>query len=258
MIFLPMTDTTASEANAPLTGSMYLYTQPELLNSEAHADLGLVQPTQPFAFAAKVRAIPIIANEFSSVQKSYPIVFNSLDNPMPVAVVGLLEDKNLFVDEHGEWSPYRYVPAYLRRYPFALAGSPGQQAAVVVDVASSRVSKNPEHAFFKDGQVTAQTQTMIDFCQRYDTELQQTAAFGQRLKALDLLVQQTATRNQPDGAEPEVVAQFITIDLARVTKLSPALQSELFLNGYLSTIFAQGFSMENWNTLIALRAKQKP
>ena len=252
-----MTETPSSDAIEPLTGSMFLYTQPELLNAGIHNGLGLIKPPQPFAFAAKVRAIPIVANEFTSAQKHYPIVFNSLENPMPVAVVGLLEDTNLFVDEQGEWDAYQYIPAYLRRYPFALAGSQGKQAAVVVDVASNRISKSPEHAFFKDGQVTPETQAMIDFCQRYDQELQQTTAFGQRLRELDLLEQQTATRNLPDGAEAEVVAQFVTIDMQRVTKLSPELQSELFLNGYLSKIFAQSFSMENWNTLIALRGKQQ-
>jgi hypothetical protein len=252
-----MTEAPSSDAVPPLTGSMFLYTQPELLNAGIHHGMGLTHPPQPFAFAAKVRAIPIVANEFSSVQKHYPVVFNSLDNPMPVAVVGLLEDKNLFINDIGEWHAYRYIPAYLRRYPFALAGSQDQQAAVVVDVASSRVSQSPEHAFFKDGQVTPETQGMIDFCQRYDNELQQTAAFCQRLKELDLLVQQTATRNRPDGAEAEVVAQFITIDMQRVSELNSALHSELFLNGYLSRIFAQNFSMENWNTLIALRGEQQ-
>jgi hypothetical protein len=252
-----MTEKPSSDAIEPLTGSMFLYIQPELLNAGTHQSLGLTQPPQPFAFAAKVRAIPIVSNEFTSVQKHYPIVFNSLDNPMPVAVVGLVEDNNLFVDEHGEWDAYRYIPAYLRRYPFALAGSQDKQAAVVVDVASTRISKSPEHAFFKDGQVTPETQAMIDFCQRYDQELQQTAAFGKRLKELDLLEQQTATRHQPDGAEAEAVAQFITIDMQRVSKLSQELQSELFLNNYLSRIFAQNFSMENWNTLIALRGERQ-
>ena len=237
-----------------LTGSMFLYSRPELLNPEAHAGLGIKVVPKPFEFAAGIKAVPIVASEFASAQKHYPIVFSSMENPMPLAFVGILEEKNLFVTSAGKWDLHAYVPAYLRCYPFALAAAEGQdQSAVVIDVGSSRVGQAPDLPFFKAGAVTAETTNMIDFCSQFAREMSITTAFCQRLKALDLLAQQTATNTAADGKTETTVAQFITLDMQKVNNLPPAVLQELLQNAYLSAIFAQAFSMENWTHLINRR-----
>ena len=52
---------------------------------------------------------------------------------MPLAVVGLQDEVNLFVDEGGAWAENTYVPAYLRTHPFALARTGGDRVALVLD-----------------------------------------------------------------------------------------------------------------------------
>jgi hypothetical protein len=237
-----------------LTGTMFLYERPELLNPEVHAGLGIKVPTKPFEFAAGIKAVPIVASEISSAQKHYPIVFSSMENPMPLAVVGILEEQNLFVGADGKWDTHAYVPAYLRCYPFALAAATGQdQSAVVIDAGASRVTKEPDFPFFKDGAVTAETNSMIDFCSKFAQEMSDTTTFCQRLKALDLLAQQTATNTAADGKTETTVAQFITLDMQKVNNLPPKVLQELLQNAYLGAIFAQAFSMENWTHLINRR-----
>ena len=117
-----MTDqTTAAGQDTAPDGQKLFYRQPELLNHEAHGSLGLRMPERPFEFARKSRALPLTLSEIASAQKHFPIVFSDLDNPVPLAVVGTLDDVNLFIDEQGQWERETYIPAYVRCYPFALA-----------------------------------------------------------------------------------------------------------------------------------------
>ena len=89
-----MTDSTSANTgnttnSATIDGNMFLYKRPVLLNLEEHGKLGLQKRPNPFEFVKTVKAIPIVAAEFSSVQKHYPIVFSNLDNPAALAIVGL-------------------------------------------------------------------------------------------------------------------------------------------------------------------------
>ncbi|MCB1644212.1 MAG: SapC family protein [Pseudomonadales bacterium] len=244
-----MTENTVSTPE--LTGKMFLYGQPELLSLEAHGDLGLVRLDKPFEFASKIKAVPIVSTEFSSIQKHYPIAFTGVDNPTPVAVVGLADEVNVFVKD-GFWDESCYIPSYLRRHPFALATTGEDQAALVVDVASERVGKNPDFPFFKDGEVTQETRSMLDFCGQFTQEVNRTVNLCNLLKELDLLVSQTATRTNAKGEE-EHVANFVSIDGQKVAALPGAKLEELMQNGALAAIFSQAFSMENWNRLFERR-----
>ena len=131
-------------------GQKLFYRQPELLNFEAHGALGLRVPDRPFEFARKSRALPVTLSEIASAQKHFPIVFSDLENPVPLAVVGTIDDVNLFIDEQGQWERGTYIPAYVRCYPFALAARSKDEFAVVIDrehavVAAHALNGRPVH-----------------------------------------------------------------------------------------------------------------
>ena len=84
-------------------GSMFLYKQPEYLNREDHADLGWTSPAKPFSFAKEIMSVPLVASEISSAQKHYPVIFTGKDNPVPMAVLSVMKDRNMFVDAQGQW-----------------------------------------------------------------------------------------------------------------------------------------------------------
>jgi hypothetical protein len=236
-------------------GKMMFYKQPELLNHQVHGALGLVKPERPFEFARKTRAVPVTVPEFQVAQKSFPIIFSELDNPMPLAVVGRADDINLFVDADGNWAPGVYIPAYVRRYPFALATRSEDQFVVVVDRAADSVSETPEQPFFDGEKLTPQTQSLIDFCGQYDAEIRATAHFGVRLRELGLLTGQQVSRKNPDG-EDEVIANYVAVDVDKLNKLEGDVLQELFKNGYLSAIFAHLFSLENWQRVLDRHVRQ--
>src|SRR5262245_19999312 len=59
-----------------------------------------------------------MAAEFSSAALEYAIVFGDKgDVVMPVAVLGVRTDENLYVTMQGGWQA-KYIPAFVRRYPF--------------------------------------------------------------------------------------------------------------------------------------------
>lgn len=92
------------------------------LQNERHAKLNVKQ-IDSFFFAADLHVASIMANEFYRAASTYPIVFiedQTEDAFRPVVLLGLQPQENLFVNAEGRWEA-TYVPAIIRRYPFALA-----------------------------------------------------------------------------------------------------------------------------------------
>jgi hypothetical protein len=235
-------------------GKKLFYRQPELLNHQVHGSLGLIRPERPFEFARHARALPVTLPEFQSAQKSYPIVFSDMDNPLPVAVVGMADDFNLYVDDAGNWERGTYIPAYVRCYPFALAARSDDQFAVVIDRAAESISENTAQPFFAGDQVTQETQKLIDFCGQYDAESKATAHFGQRLKELGLLAGQQVSSKNASG-EDEAIARYVAVDPAKLNGIDGDVVKELFSNGFRAAIFAHLFSLENWQQVLDRHAR---
>ena len=228
---------------------MFLYSQPELLNPDDHGKLGLVTSADNYGFVRSVRAVPIAVSEISSAAKHYPVIFSDVDSPALLAILGI-ENRNLFVDEDGSWEPNRYVPAYFRSHPFALASSEDEQLAVVIDRAAPSVSDSPEIPFYEGRELSASIKDRVDFCVTFTGHRRQTTTFCERLKELGLLMRSQITRRQDDNSEGPRVAAFATVDGEKLKKLDDKLVLELHTNGMLPAIYAHISSLENWNYLI--------
>src|SRR3546814_9748077 len=90
------------------------------LSSVDQADSHALPPDSA-EFLVGQPAIPLTSDEFVSACRFFPIVFSAGDNPVPLALMGLNEGINTFVDDEGKLINPVYVPAYIRRYPFLLA-----------------------------------------------------------------------------------------------------------------------------------------
>ncbi len=246
-----MTDT-KNPSEAPLEGRMFLYNQPELLNHQQHGQLGLSRIEKPFGYAQQTRALPVTLGELGTAQKFYPVVFSDAEDPVPLCVMGVFDDRNLFIGDDGQWEPMAYIPAYIRCYPFAFATRSDTQYAVVIDRAAEAVTESPDQPFFDGENVTPLTQGLIDFCGQYDAERRRTREFGMKLKDLGLLTGQQATQT-PKGGEEQVIASYVAVDARKLGELAPDVLQELHKDGSLAGIFAHLFSLENWQRLVARR-----
>ncbi|MFK7913391.1 MAG: SapC family protein [Pseudomonadales bacterium] len=236
-----------------LDGSVYLYDQPELLSVKTHGDLGIDLGANRYGFTAKTRLVPLVFSEIASAQKHYPVVFSELGNPMPLAVLGVLEDRNLYVDDDGNWEARSYVPSYLRRYPFALARRNEEQFSMVIDRGAAVISKTPDLPFFEGDQPSESTSRMMEFCRQYDAATAQTKAFCERLKELELLVDQQVTHQPESASEPVTLANYVAVDTTKLQTLAAGELAELHQQGWLASIYAHAFSLENWNQLLERR-----
>lgn len=247
-----------STAHENFEGNMFLYTQPQLLTVEDHGHLGLNMSDQPYDFVRSIRVVPLAAAELSTAQKHYPVIFSDLEKPTPLAVVGVLEDRNLFVDDNGNWDSAAYVPSYLRCYPFAMASRQDDKYAVVIDRAAPVISENPDQPFFDGQALTAPIQARVDFCAQFAAHQPATRAFCDRLVELELLSGQQATFTPEGEGEEQTFASYVAVDFDKLRELDATTVEKLFQNGMLAAIYAHGFSQENWFQLLKRRQHLSP
>lgn len=236
-------------------GTMFLYQQPEYLSKKAHEGLGWTMPNDPYSFAADINSVPLVLSEIPFAQKFYPIVFSGVDNAQPLAVFSVGSGRNLFVGDDGHWEDGCYIPAYLRRYPFATVQGEGDKVAVVIDRASNGIVLNSELPFFEGESISASTQSMIDLSVKYEAERKNTHLLMDSLSALGLLKEQHLS--QPSSGEDIALANFISIDGSGVESLGGEDLEQLNRKGYLPLIYAQLFSQENWGKLIHRMPKKE-
>lgn len=153
-----------------------MFTKLTPINKEQHAKLK-VKAIESFEFASKFHIASVMVHEFVRAASVYPIVFledKNQDEFRPVTLLSLDAGENLFVDESGKWQA-SYVPAIIRRYPFALARNPEQDNfTVCVDEDSKYVgTEDGQPLFNESGEPTA----VIENVKRYLGELQQMEVF---------------------------------------------------------------------------------
>ena len=106
--------------------------------------------------------------------------------------LGLVANENLQLN--GTRWDARYVPAFIRRFPFLTAGVQGSAApGVFVDAAWKGFSDTEGEALFDaDGKPTEVLANAVQFLQRFDEEQQRTRLFCSRILELDLLKEMQA------------------------------------------------------------------
>ncbi len=234
---------------------MFLFEKPELINKEQHGDLALSKPDKRYGFCANCRAIPLTVSEIPAALKDYPVVFASPEQMIPLAIVGLIDDVNLFVTETGEWENQRYIPGYIRRYPFGVATqTDSDRFAIVVDTAFAGLQKGGDTPLFENGEPSEMTNQTIEFCKTYEEDRMRTIEFGERVKSLGVSKGQSAQFTPAGETEPRTFAEYLGVDENAIKELSGDQLAELRDNGLLPLLYAMVMSMGNWRMLLQRRA----
>lgn len=85
-------------ASSPTTPQLpLLYKDIIPLNSREHASWRS-RKTDKAAWLANQHAVPLTVEEFSQAQRHFPIIFSSGGDPVPLALMGMKEGTNVFVD----------------------------------------------------------------------------------------------------------------------------------------------------------------
>lgn len=249
-----MNQPSATTPERPFLGKMFLYENPQLLTKEEHSGLGLSAVARPYDFVRTVRALPLVTLEFPAAQRDYPIVFSDTELPAPLAVLGVVDDVNLYVDESGNWERAHYIPSYVRCHPISFAAARDDQLAVVIDRAAPAISEQPDEPFFDGDKLAEKMQARVDFSARYHYEGTKTKGFCERMKALQLFTGQQVMHRPLGASEERPIGRYTAIDTDKLVKLDAETLRELNADGSLAAIYAHVFSLQNWNRLLERRA----
>lgn len=234
-------------------GSMPLfYNSPVPLDAQAHKTKAL-KPNFGFNFTKTVNAVPINVIEMPQVSHSYPIAFSPDGNATPVAIVGLRDQENLFLQDDGTWIEECYIPAYIRRYPFIFSELPdSDQLTLCVDMHDDVIEENGEQPFFdKDGKPTDLANNALEFCKSYHAAAGQTVNFSKALVEANILVDREAELNVAGGKKIKF-SGFQIIDEEKLAKLDDKAFLKLRKDGWLPYIYAHLFSGAQWQRMTRL------
>jgi hypothetical protein len=202
-------------------------------------------------------AVPLTVDEFSLAQRHFPIVFSTGDNPVPLALFGLNEGVNVYVDDKGQLEEQIYLPAYVRRYPFMLARiDPNNDDMTLCFDPSCKVLgefKDGEPLFTENG-ASDFTKNIMQFCERFEQSGQLTQTFIDELKKHDLLMdgEVSIKRNEADeNAQPFVYRGFKMINYEKFKEVRGDQLRTWNQNGFLALVHAHILSLDLLRVIFA-------
>ena len=246
--------TAAPNQNLPM-----FYNDLQPLNATQHATLK-VRQVEKSPFIAKTHAIPVTVDEFGLAQRDYPIVFSIGENPIPIALMGLNEGINVFLDADGRAVDSSiYIPAYIRRYPFLLArlNPESDELSLCFDPTSEAVGEFADGQPLFDGdQPSDATKAILEFCEQFETAGQRTAAFMEDVKKSGLLMDGEVAI-QPEGyQQPFIYRGFQMIDEEKLRELRGDELRKYNQNGMLPLLYAHLFSLSQMRDVFSRQLAQ--
>ncbi|OOG45552.1 SapC family protein [Rhodanobacter sp. C01] len=235
------------------------YERPVPLNRTAHKDLRL-KGLPTLKFAMNVHSVPLTGAEFGLAARDLLIVFagNDVNDAGPIALLGLRENENLFVDADGQWAPNSYVPAFVRRYPFVLAEKPagqeGEELTVFLDEHYEGFGTvEGERLFKEDGTDTELLTNAVRFLGEFQQNIQRTRWFMEQLRKHDLLEPRNIRlqKDGKDGAEGRSINLngLFVVNEDKLRALDEKTTHEFAREGVFGWIYAHIMSLANIDRL---------
>lgn len=214
-----------------------------------------IRQIEGFGFASGFHIASIMAHEFARAASIYPIVFledKEQDEFRPVVLMGLDAGENLFVNADGKWAA-SYIPAIIRRYPFALARTNEEgRFTVCIDEGSDLISDTDGIALFNEQGEPAEP---LENVKRYLGELQQMDAFTREfchyLTSHNLFTPLNMRVRQADQVKN--INGCYVINEERLNALSNERFAEVREKQYLPAIYAHLVSLAQIERLVMLK-----
>ncbi|HKA45834.1 MAG TPA: SapC family protein [Burkholderiales bacterium] len=212
----------------------------------------------PLVFRS-LAALPLSFTEFAVACRDYPIAFLSAADGggfIPMVVLGLENQQNLFVTSDGSWENGAYIPAYVRRYPFCMTKvtvDGREQAERVACVEKRAINDKGDALFDQQGEPLAGWQARQKLLFEYEADLLRSEDMCRAIGALQLFDPFTM-QAVPSEGEPLAMTGMHRIAEQKLAELAPEQIKELVQKGILSRIYAHLISLNNFGRLLERRA----
>ncbi|MEO5339937.1 MAG: SapC family protein [Magnetococcus sp. MYC-9] len=235
---------------------LLFYEKPVALNREQHRAWRMDPACFTLSFARHTNSVIVTGAEFIHLAKEYPVVFaRTGERITPLALLGLRNDENLFVDTTGQWDA-RYVPAFVRRYPFVLADEGSGRLTVCIDEGFAGFNTATGTPLFDEvGEQSPLLGKAIDFLKEFQGQHQRTELFVNRLQEMELLSEWTA---QVEVANMGKIAMagLQVVDEKKLLGLDQERTLTLFRSGELGWVYAHLLSLSNLGRLAERLARR--
>lgn len=229
---------------------LLIYETAVVVNDARHRNTS-VEPKGGFAFSAGINAVPLMAVEFLHAANEYAIVFTEAgDEVLPAVVLGVRDGQNLYLSSEQQWQA-RYVPAFIRRYPFVFSRSAdGKTFTLCLDEKYPGVNSEGrgDRLFNDEGKPTPYVERVLKFLQEYQAQFERTRAFGRRAKELGLLEPMQAQVVSPNG-EKLSLSGFLSVRREKLRALPPETLAMLARTDELELLYLQLHSLRNFESV---------
>jgi hypothetical protein len=230
-----------------MASQLLIYESAVPVSAARHADAA-VEAGNDFGFTRKVNSVPLMAVEFPQAASEYAIVFGGTAQAfLPAVILGMRGDENLYLSEQGGWEA-KYVPAFVRRYPFVFASAPdGKTFTLCIDEAFPGFNREGrgQRLFGEDRKPSAYVASVLKFLEQYQIEFRRTQAFCEKLKALELLEPMRAQAKLGSG-EQVALTGFLAVNRDKLKALPGDRLAELARTHELELLYLHLHSMRNF------------
>lgn len=238
---------------------LMIYDNIQPLSSEVHRNWSVL--VENYSFVSHMISVPLLATEIPFAAAEYPIVFSATATEgeyIPLAIMGLKEGENLLLNEKNQFDT-RYIPAFIRRYPFVLGGDKAADTmALCIDADSPAVIQDGSKGrklFEENGDQSEHLKEVVEFLKDYQYRAEMTKLFCKRLHELDLLepMQANITFKGREDANLNLTG-FYVVKREKLKALSDADALDLFKKDGLELIYSHIQSLANLNHLITKKS----
>ncbi|EYC50670.1 SapC protein [Hylemonella gracilis str. Niagara R] len=205
------------------------------LNRERHKKLRLKALDDGFAFSAGVNSVPLAGIEFFEASRDMTVLFKKGDDGrfFPVVMMSLSNSGHELVDVQGNWQG-SYVPAFIRRYPFALAAD----GTVCVDEKSQALSESEGELLFTESGQSESLEKVLAFLRQFDTEMRRTRDFCDALAQKGLLAPFEVEVRPRDGGRPVRLQGLHAVNTQKFSELRGDTLELWFTKSWVAWIYA--------------------
>lgn len=224
------------------------YDDPVILDARTHGGL-MLAANRKFAFARNVNCVPVLLGEMTKLLPFYPVIFTTGKEPILVAVLGVRNDENLFVDEKGDWAPGMYIPAYVRRYPFILTRIADTKSVLSAQLDKTQFGDSGE-ALFENRRPTKLSRDAFRFCTEFQQGFEETREFCKGIQDSGLLHEKTCTIRMKVGL-PLKLTGFTAVDENEIEGLDNRTANGWRKKHWLKYLYYHIASLEHLVTIAA-------